>query len=41
MQGESVARPWQAAALWLLFLVPFFFLVYGFCNWYAARLASA
>jgi hypothetical protein len=40
MRAESVARPWQAAALWMLFLGPFFFLVYGFCNWYASRLAS-
>jgi hypothetical protein len=37
---EAVStRPWRAAALWMLFLGPFFFLVYGFCNWYASRLA--
>ena len=30
---------WQAALLWMLFLGPLFFLVYGFCNWYASRLA--
>lgn len=29
----SGTRPWRAAALWLLFLGPFFFLSYGFANW--------
>jgi protein-tyrosine phosphatase len=31
---------WKSAALWLLFLGPFFFLTYGFCNWYAAQLTA-
>jgi protein-tyrosine phosphatase/membrane-associated phospholipid phosphatase len=29
---------WQSAILTILFLGPLFFLVYGFCNWYASRL---
>lgn len=33
-------RPTRAAFLWLLFLGPFFFLVYGFCDWYAAHLPA-
>lgn len=33
-------RPIKLAALWLLFLGPFFFVVYGFCDWYASRLPS-
>lgn len=33
-QSEKLAkRPWLAAALWMLFLGPFFFLVWGLCNW--------
>ncbi len=31
-------RPWRTAALWLSFLGPGFFLVYGLCNWYASQL---
>jgi hypothetical protein len=31
-------RPWKRAALWLAFLGPFFFLTYGFANWWTARL---
>ncbi|MBM4262958.1 MAG: serine/threonine protein phosphatase [Deltaproteobacteria bacterium] len=41
MAAPSVEpRPTKAAALWLLFLGPFFFVVYGFCDWYAASLPS-
>jgi membrane-associated phospholipid phosphatase len=32
------ARPWRRAAAWLAFLGPFFFLTYGFANWWTARL---
>lgn len=31
--------PWQRGLVWLLFLGPFFFLSYGFANWWASRLA--
>jgi len=37
-QLPSVARPWRRAAAWLAFLGPFFFLTYGFANWWTARL---
>ena len=30
-------RPWRRAALWLLFLGPFFLITYGFANWLASR----
>jgi len=33
---EEKKRPWKRAALWLLFLGPFFFITYGFANNYAA-----
>ncbi|MDB5806451.1 MAG: phosphatase family protein [Betaproteobacteria bacterium] len=32
------ARPWKRALCWLAFLGPWFFLTYGLCNQYAARL---
>jgi len=32
-----LARRWKAAALWLLFLAPFFYATYGFANWLASR----
>lgn len=31
-------RPWRRAAAWLVFLGPFFFLAYGFANWWTSRL---
>ena len=31
------ARPTKQAALWMLFLGPFFFIVYNFCNWFTAQ----
>ncbi len=31
-------RPWRRAAGWLAFLGPFFFLSYGFANWWTGRL---
>lgn len=34
------SRPWGAAAGWMVFLGPFFFAVYGFCNWISARLSD-
>jgi len=30
-------RHWGRAALWLMFLGPFFFISYGFANWYASQ----
>lgn len=35
--GAAFARPWKRAALWLLFLGPFFLVTYGFANWLASR----
>lgn len=32
-------RPWKRAMLWLTLLGPFFFLSYGFANWWTARLS--
>lgn len=32
-------RPWRRAAAWLALLGPFFFLSYGFANWWTGRLA--
>lgn len=34
----AAGRPWRRAAAWLAFLGPFFFLTYGFANWWTARL---
>jgi membrane-associated phospholipid phosphatase len=34
----ALGRPWRRAAAWLAFLGPFFFLTYGFANWWTARL---
>ena len=31
-------RPWLRAAAWLAFLGPFFFVTYGFANWWTGRL---
>ena len=38
--GAAIAspRPWKRAIAWLLFLGPWFFLTYGLCNQFAARL---
>jgi hypothetical protein len=36
--SPTPARPWWRAAAWLAFLGPFFFLTYGFANWWTARL---
>ncbi len=33
-----VARPWRRALVYLALLGPFFFVTYGFANWYTARL---
>ena len=34
----TAVRPWRRVAAWLAFLGPFFFLTYGFANWWTARL---
>ena len=36
MPGPTTTRPWGEAALWLLFLAPFFFLLYGGAGWVAS-----
>ena len=36
--AASAGRPWGRAAAWLAVLGPFFFLSYGFANWWTARL---
>ena len=35
--SDSPRRPWDRAALWLLFLGPFFFATYGLATWLTAR----
>ena len=34
---QCSSRPWKAATAWIAFLGPFFFLVYGFTNWFTAQ----
>ena len=34
----AARRPWRRAAAWLALLGPFFFLSYGFANWWTSRL---
>ncbi|MCI1187922.1 dual specificity protein phosphatase family protein [Hymenobacter sp. DH14] len=36
--GTAVRRPWWRAVGWLAVLGPFFFLSYGFANWWTGRL---
>ncbi|WP_460504018.1 phosphatase PAP2 family protein, partial [Hymenobacter agri] len=36
--AASAGRPWGRAAAWLAVLGPFFFLSYGFANWWTAQL---
>lgn len=38
--GEGQKRPMARAAAWLAFLGPFFFLSYGFANWWTSRLPA-
>ncbi|QAU33182.1 phosphatase PAP2/dual specificity phosphatase family protein [Janthinobacterium sp. 17J80-10] len=38
--ASAVARPWRRALAWLAFLGPFFFISYGFANWWAGQLAQ-
>jgi membrane-associated phospholipid phosphatase len=37
--GERESRLWKPAMLWLAFLGPFFFISYGFTNWWTSRLS--
>jgi len=37
---SSVRRPWIEAALWMSLVGPYFFLVYGACNWISSQTAS-
>lgn len=40
LRGDArEARPWKRAALWLALLGPFFFMSYGFANWWTGRLS--
>lgn len=39
VQPAGEIRPWPRAMAWLAFLGPFFFLTYGFANWWTGRLA--
>lgn len=39
LSAGAPARPWKRALAWLAFLGPFFFLSYGFANWWTARLS--
>lgn len=37
-KAPAARRPWRRAAAWLALLGPFFFLSYGFANWWTGRL---
>ena len=37
LMEQASGRPWKRAALWLLFLGPFFLATYGGANWLASR----
>ena len=37
---HNETRPWKRAALWLAFLGPFFFISYGFANWWTGQLGQ-
>jgi len=39
LSAATEPRPWRRAAVWLAFLGPFFFLSYGFANWWTGQLA--